>query len=327
MRLGRCAGVPLIPPVLKIEGTFAGVDPVFVMVLTAAAAAVIVMTAIIARQLARLQPKALVPSKVERASGEFDAWTERPKAQADQDKEYYSLYGSIPGRPVGAVGARAPPAPPAPGSAFGAPVVVDMSGRAPPRDKGWAAVADDTDVLTAPPPLPPIHPPATANPAGPSDEVVAPTHGRRVRDTATGEIPSREEQPVSYERSSAQAGAVTQRAPPGDPFSPKAQSTPPPPLAPARPSPPPPDKLVAAKLAEALPEGTAVGAPSRTAFRGPSRGQTVVGAGTAGTQEGTMLGPGKKSIRCPKCQTVFAGPVARPATVKCPACGTSGTLK
>jgi len=317
----------MIPPALKIEGAFAGVDPVIVLVLTAASAAVIVMTAIIARQLSRLQPKAPVPSKVEKASGEFDAWTERPKAQAEQDNEYYSLYGSMPGRPVGAASARVPPPPPAPSSSspMGAPVVVDFSGRATPRDDSWVAVADETDVLSAPPPLPPIHPPPTARPTGPTDEVVAPMHGRRVRDTSTGEIPSRVEAPVSYERSSAAAGAVAPRAPPGDPFSPRAQAAPP--LAPARPSPPPPDKLVAAKLAEALPEGTSVGTPARAAFRGPSRGQTVVGAGTTGTQEGTMLGPGKKSIRCPKCQTVFAGPAARPATVKCPACGTTGTLK
>jgi hypothetical protein len=319
----------MIPPVLKIEGTFAGVDPVIVLVLTAAAAAVIVMTAIIARQLSRIQPKAAAPSKVEKASGEFDAWTERPKAQAEQDKEYYSLYGSMPGRPVGAASVRMPPPPPAPASSspMGAPVVVDLSGRAPPRDDSWVSVGDETNVQASPPPLP-IHPPALSQPTGPTDDVVAPTHGRRVRDTGTGEIPVRSTPPPSYERSSIEAGAVAPRAPPGDPYSPKAAlpqpQAPPAPPAPARPT---VDKLVAAKLAGALPEGTAVGAPARAAFRGPSRGQTVVGAGTAGTQEGTMLGPGKKSIRCPKCQTVFAGPATRPATVKCPACGTSGTLK
>jgi hypothetical protein len=34
-----------------------------------------------------------------------------------------------------------------------------------------------------------------------------------------------------------------------------------------------------------------------------------------------------KSIKCPKCGTLFPGPATRPATVECPNCGAKGTLK
>lgn len=81
------------------------------------------------------------------------------------------------------------------------------------------------------------------------------------------------------------------------------------------------------KVAKALPEGTPLTAPSKSAFRAPPSAQTVVGAGATGTQDGETLASGKKAIRCPKCATVFSGPATRPATVKCPACGTSGTLR
>jgi len=319
----------MFPPVWKIEGPFAGVDPLIVILATGMTAAVILVTALVARQLQALQPKAPPPSQVQKASGEFDAWTEKPKAQAEKDQEYYALYGSQPGRP--AVAGRAPPAPPAPASVspFG-PVVVDLSGNAPPADDGgWLAMPEEPR-RASPSSTAHLHPPARPK-AGPSDEVIAPSHGRRVRDTATGELPPRESARPPFEKSSLEPGAVAPSPPPGDPFSRRATAPPPKAISvtlpPAPAAPPPPDKLLAARLAEALPDTTQLQKPARTAFRGPSRGASVVGAGTAGVQEGAILSPEKKSIRCPKCQTVFVGPAARPATVRCPACGTMGTLK
>lgn len=313
----------MLPPVWKIEGPFGGVDPVLVILAAGITAGVIVMTAVVARQLAVLQPKAPPPSQVQKASGEFDMWTERPKAQGQQDAEYYALYGTQPGRSGGSVSPRVPPAPPAPSSVSPlGPVVVDLSGSAPAQEEGWVSVAEEPPVSSgALPPGPRIHPPARPRPTGPTDEVVAPSHGRRVRDTSTGELAPRDTPEPSFERSSMAPGAVAPGPIAADPFSPKA------PLPAAPPPPPPPDQLQTARVAESLPEGTPVRQTARTAFRGPSRGQSVVGAGQTGLQEGTVLSPEKKAIRCPKCQTVFSGPVTRPATVKCPACGTTGTLR
>lgn len=315
----------MFPPTFKIEGPFAGVDPLIIMIAVGTTLAVIIMTAVVARQLARLQPKAPPPSQVQKASGEFDAWTERPKEQAQKDQEYYALYGSQPGRPAGAASPRAPPAPPPPVSAAAlSNVVVDLSVGGPPADPtGWVAPpgASPPGVTSMSPSPPAVHPPARPRASGPTDEVVAPSHTRRIRDTSTGDFPAREPVAPPFERSSSTPGAVPGSGSPADAaYSPKAVPPPPPP-------PRPLDEAQAALVAEALPEGTAIKAPAKTAFRGPSRGQTVVGAGQTGLQEGTVLSPEKKAIRCPKCQTVFAGPAARPATVRCPACGTTGTLR
>lgn len=303
----------------------------------------IAVTAVFARQLQQLQPKAAAPSAVQKASGEFDAWTERPKSQEQKDQEYYAMYGSMPGRSSVAP-ARPMAAPPAPTSvgAMG-PVVIDLSGNVPPgSDGGWVSEPEERGPYRG---RSAIGPPPIAKPTGPTDEVVAPSHGRRVRDTATGEIAPRDEGRLSFERSSVEGGAVSQAAPPTRSASLLSQtptrSTAPPQLPSdipeAPPSPPPPSQLRSARPAfaapqtgdseGALPEGISTKAPAKAAFRGPSRGQTVVGAGQTGVQEGQVLTAATKSIRCPKCQTVFVGPAARPATVKCPACGTTGTLR
>ena len=305
----------MIPTPLRIEGMFGGVDPIFVLLLIAATAGAIVATTAVARNLQRMQPKAAAPQQVQKLSGEFDAWTERPKSQAQQNQEYYSLYGSMPGQ--GSVSApRSMSAPPPPSSvAPMGPVVIDLSGNAP-RQDDWFAGAS----------APAMHPPAALKQTGPTDDVVAPTHGRRVRDTATGELPPREATRPSFERQSIEGGAVAPYTPPAR-SAPARSAAPDITLPPAPPSPPPPSQLARAQIADALPEGLNTQAASKTAFRGPSRGQTVVGAGQTGVQEGQVLTPATKSIRCPKCQTVFVGPAARPATVKCPACGTTGTLK
>ena len=80
------------------------------------------------------------------------------------------------------------------------------------------------------------------------------------------------------------------------------------------------------KVAQALPE--ALPTSTRGSFKQPPRGErVVVGAGATGVQEGEVLAAGTKAIRCPKCATVFAGPSTRPATVRCPACGTTGNLR
>lgn len=308
----------MFPP-WRIEGSLAGIDPVYVIVMVGAAAAAIVVTTVIARNLQQLQPKTPAPSQVQKASAEFDAWTERPKDQASKDQEYYSLYGSQPGRPAIAP-ARPMAAPPPPVNPM-TPVMIDLSGSAPaPAERGWMGMPEERGPVSAP-----MHPPARPEP-GPSDEVIAPTHGRRVRDTATGELPPRSGERPAFERLSFEGGAVAPTPMP-TPQAPPVRSSPPPPLPQAPPSPPPPPQLKSAQVAEGLPEGVAVNAAARAAFRGPSRGQTVVGAGATGVQEGQVLSAATKSIRCPKCQTVFVGPAARPATVKCPACGTTGTLK
>jgi hypothetical protein len=304
----------MIPWGFRIEGSFGGVDPILVIVASAVTVAVIVATAVVARQLARLQPKAPPPSQVQKASAELDAWTERPKAQSEKDQEYYSLYGSQPGRPASASGPRAPPVPASP---LGA-VMVDLSGGAPARQDAWVSAAEPSSPYVPASAPPRMHPPP--RPTGPSDEVVAASHSRRVRDTATGEVPPRESARPPFERNSVEPGAVTPALPPGDPFSPRAA----PPPAPPAPTPPP--RISTPSVSQSLPESLP-STSAKAAFRGPSRGQTVVGAGTTGVQEGTVISPEKKAIRCPKCQTVFAGPAARPATVKCPACGTTGNLK
>ena len=304
----------MIPPAWRIEGSFGGVDPTIVIVLVGATAAAIIITAVIARQLAQLQPKAPQPSQVQKASGEFDAWTERPKDQAAKDQEYYAMYGSMPGRATMSP-SRSMAAPPTPTSLSN--VTIDLSGRVPETDGGWLQASDER----APPPPSPIMPPARYQQTGPSDEVIAPSHGRRVRDTATGEVPGR----PSFERSSTEAGAVTSPAPP-----PRIVVPPLPGEAPAPPRPsarPERSPLKATQMPDSILDGVPTTAPARAAFRGPSRGQTVVGAGETGVQEGQTLSAATKSIRCPKCQTVFVGPAARPATVKCPACGTTGTLR
>jgi hypothetical protein len=301
----------VIPFPWRIEGSFGGVDPTIVIVLVGATAAAIAITAVIARQLAQLQPKAPQPSQVQKASGEFDAWTERPKDQAAKDQEYYAMYGSTPGR-ASMAPARQMAAPPTPTSLSN--VTIDLSGNVPQSDGGWLSESEPRGVPA------PIMPPRM-EPRGPSDEVIAPSHGRRVRDTSTGEVPGR----PSFERSSTEAGAVSAQAPPAP--SPRIVV---PPLPSSTPPPTPRDDrtpLKATEGASTLPEGLSTTAPARAAFRGPSRGQTVVGAGQTGVQEGQTLSAATKSIRCPKCQTVFVGPAARPATVKCPACGTTGTLR
>ncbi len=287
--------------------------------LVGATAAAIAITAVIARQLAQLQPKAPQPSQVQKASGEFDAWTERPKDQAGKDQEYYAMYGSMPGR-ASMSPARQMASPPTPQSLGN--VTIDLSGRMPESDGGWLSEPE-----TRGPPAPsPIMPPRM-EPRGPSDEVISPSHGRRVRDTATGEVPPPQPGRPSFERSSMEPGAVSAPSP-APPAPPPRIVVPPLPTAQrAAPTPPQRSPLKATEGASALPEGLSTTAPARAAFRGPSRGQTVVGAGQTGIQEGQVLSAATKSIRCPKCQTVFVGPAARPATVKCPACGTTGTLK
>jgi hypothetical protein len=303
----------MIPFGFRIEGSFGGVDPILVIVASAVTVGVIVAAAVVARQLAKLQPKAPPPSQVQKASAELDAWTERPKAQSEKDQEYYSLYGSQPGRPGSAMGARAPPVQASPMGA----VMVDLSGGAPPRQDAWVSAAEPSSPYVPASAPPRMHPPPRMT--GPSDEVVAASHSRRVRDTATGEMPPRESARPPFERNSVEPGAVTPAPPPGDPFSPRAA---PPPSPPAPQAP----QIDTARIAQSLPEALPTTA-AKAAFRGPSRGQSVVGAGKTGMQEGTVISPEKKAIRCPKCQTVFAGPAARPATVKCPACGTTGNLK
>src|SRR5690348_8986610 len=138
----RLAGAPGSPPMLpfgfRIEGSLAGVDPLLVIVASAVTVGVIVATAVVARQLTKLQPKAPPPSQVQKASAELDAWTERPKAQSEKDQEYYSLYGSQPGRPSSASPPRAPPVPAAP---LGA-VMVDLSGGAAPKPDAWVSAAE-----------------------------------------------------------------------------------------------------------------------------------------------------------------------------------------
>jgi hypothetical protein len=301
----------MIPPVWKIEGPFAGVDLTLIILATGVTIGVIMVTAIVARQLAVMQPKTAPVKAAPRATGEFDQWTERPKAPVDRDAEYQSLYGSRPAPAATYMSSRAPAAPPPP---LGE-VVVNLGAPAA-QDQGWV---DVPGAAFAPPPPAAVRPPP--RPTGPTDEVMAPSHARRGRDTSTGALPGEEPLASGFERSSTVPGALPSRGPPGDPYSPRA---PPPPPPPPRPTTTADDRI---KVAKALPEGTSTAASAKSAFRAPPSAQTVVGAGATGTKDGETLPSGKKAIRCPKCATVFAGPATRPATVKCPACGTSGTLR
>jgi hypothetical protein len=304
----------------RIEGPFAGIDPMVIVGSLALVGAIIAVVASLAFQVARLQPK--VPqagaSTAKRASNEFDNWTERPKGSTNKDAEYQALYGSRPG-PPSYVSSQAPgaPAPPPLGE-----VVVNLGGGAPPEESRWVDVPPEQAASGAPwgPPLSPLRPPP--RPTGPTDEVIAPAHSRRGRDSSTGMLPSEETPNLLFERSSAAPGALPPRMKAGDPYSPKAPASPPTP-APRRGL----DEASKMKVAQTLPDAPPAPAPARGTFRQPSRDRAVVGAGATGVQEGEVLSAGTKAIRCPKCATVFAGPTTRPATVRCPACGTTGNLK
>jgi hypothetical protein len=291
----------MIPPVWKIEGPFAGVNEDLIFLAVAVTVVVIALTAAVAHQLARIQPKPAKLAAAARSTGEFDTWTERPKT-APRPDEYYARYGSQPAPPNSYVSPRAPPAPPPP---LGE-VVVNLGG-APVQEEGWVDAATPAAPFS-PPPLR-----APPQPTGPTDEVVAPSHARRGRDTATGMLPSEESPAPPFDRSSHVPGAITSAAP---------APLPPPPVL-ARPA----GEKFSAPAPQPLPEATRAAAATRGAFREPAQAPSVVGTATTGAKEGELLTPGKKAIRCPKCATVFAGPETRPATVKCPACGTTGVLK
>jgi hypothetical protein len=304
----------------RIDGPFVGVDPVVVYGALAVTVVVITIVAVLGRQVAALQPKMPAPGSpaVKKASNEFDDWTERPKGQQSKDAAYQSLYGSRPG-PDSYVSSRAPAAPPSPGMGE---VVVNIGPAARVSDAGWVnmpvELGPSSAASSAPPPS--MYPPARLRPSGPTDDVVAPSHARRGRDSSTGELPSEGPSPPTFERSSTQPGALGPRSQAGDPYSPRA------PAVPGAPQPPRGlDEAGRMKVAQALPEGA--GASTRGAFRQSARDRTVMGAGASGMGEGQDLTPSTKTIRCPKCATVFPGPATRPATVKCPACGTSGTLR
>jgi len=300
----------------KIEGPFAGIDPKVIFGSLALSIAIIAVVAVLALQVARMQPKMPQPgaASAKRPSNEFDNWTERPKAATSKDAEYQALYGS-PRGPPSYVSPRAPGAPNPP---LGE-VVVNLGGGPPPQESGWVDVPAEPSAETAAwsPPASSIGPPG--RPTGPTDEVISPAHSRRGRDSSTGMLPSEETAEISFERSSTAPGALPPRIKAGDPYSPKAPPTP----APRQGL----DETSKMKVAQALPEAPSAPAPARGTFRKASGDQGVVGAGATGMQEGEVLSAGTKAIRCPKCATVFAGPVTRPATVRCPACGTMGNLK
>jgi len=304
----------------RIEGPFAGMDPVVVVASVALVGFVVTVVAFLALQVARLQPNVAAPGTqaARRVSSEFDQWTERGGSPTSKEAEYQAMYGS-PRGPPSYVSTRAPPlpAPPPMGE-----VVVNVGGRAPVQESGWVELPTNLGPSAASlgPPVPTFQPPA--RPVGPTDEVVAPAHSRRGRDGSTGMLPSEETPPLSFERSSAVPGALAPRAGPGDPFSPVAPAPPPTP-APQRGL----DEAARMKVAQALPEMPPAPASTRGSFRQSARDRTVMGAGSTGMGEGEELSPTTKTIRCPKCATVFPGPASRPATVRCPACGTSGTLR
>jgi hypothetical protein len=298
----------VIEHLAKIEGPFAGVDPLLVFVGVALLAAVLGATAVVARQVAQLTPKPGAAAKARsaeaaKAGAELEAWTEKPAAARDYETEYYSMYGSAPSRQADFVSPNAPAAPAAPATG-GRDVVATIGGPAPPTPWGPAPEA-------RPPPRAhaPFAPPQ--EPAGPTDEVVVPTHARGVRaadpwkDLAT----ARPADP-SFDRSSTRAGA-----PPAAPPVPRVERGQPAPRA----APP-------AQRAPPVPQGPRPGS-ARSTFRTPPGGQAVVGAADLGAKEGADLAAERKAIRCPKCSTVFPGPATRPATVKCPACGTTGLMK
>ncbi|HEX9708758.1 MAG TPA: hypothetical protein VGB42_02115 [Candidatus Thermoplasmatota archaeon] len=309
----------MIEHVSKIDGPFAGVDPLFVLLGVVLLAAVIGATAVVARQVARLTPRTAVGGAkgkgqdAAKAGAEFESWTERPPAQRNYEAEYYSMYGSAPARRGDYVGPNAPAAPSAPAATGGRDVTVTLN--APPGSAGEPASPWEpapAEWARGPPRAhAPLAPPM--EPTGPTDEVVAPAHARGARAASADPwqgLPSARPVDPSFERSSARGGA-----PPPAPPRPK--------VGPGQPAPREP----AAATARAPPAPPARPGSARSAFRTPPGGQAVVGAGDVGAREGAEVGPERKAIRCPKCSTVFPGPATRPATVKCPACGTGGVMK
>jgi hypothetical protein len=306
----------------KIEGPFGGVDALYVLVGVVLVAAVIGVTAVVARQVAALTPKPGAASKARgaeaaKAGAEFESWTERPAAQRNYDAEYYSLYGSQPARQGDFVSPRAPGAPPAPATGR-REVVAELGPPAAGADgaaSAWAPAADwaaGGGTRQAPRVHAPQAPPM--EPTGPTDDVVAPRHSRGARAAAgdpwQGLSAAREAGP-SFERSSVRPGAAAPQppAPRVEPGKPAPRASPPASLA-------PPPHPAAPRPGSA-----------RSTFRASPGSQRVVGGGGIGAKEGDEVAPERKAIRCPKCSTVFPGPATRPAMVKCPACGTGGMMK
>lgn len=302
----------LLELLARIEGPFAGVDTLWVVLGIAILAAVIGFTAVVARQVAQLTPRPGAATKARgeeaaKAGAEFDSWTERPPAQRDYEADYYSLYGSKPARQGDYVSPKAPAAPSAPSgdvmATFGGPAAADAA------TAGWPAPSERA---AAPRTQTPFAPP---EPSGPSDEVVAPTHARGARSSAGADpwknLGTAREAQTGFQRSSTRPGA----APPSPPVARTAPGQPAP-----RSSPPP------ARSSPPAAPGQRPGS-ARSAFRTPPGRQAVVGGAGVGAKEGDEVAPKRKAIRCPKCSTVFPGPEKRPATVKCPACGTGGVMK
>ncbi len=305
----------------RIDGLFAGVDPLFVVLGVTLLAAVIGFTAVVARQVAQLTPKVKATSKaggqeVAKAGAEFESWTERPPEQRNYDAEYYSLYGSNPAARRDYIGPAAPAAPSAPRAA-GRDVVATLGPPATGASASpWAPVPEERLPPAGPRAHAPLSPPAA--PAGPTDEVVAPTHSRGARASGANpwqNLPDARPVDPSFERTSPRAGAP----PPGPPLQQVPRGQPAPRAA------APQARRPAAPTAP--PAGTTRPGTARVAFRTPPGQQSVVGAADIGVKEGAQLSPERKAIRCPKCSTVFPGPAKRPATVKCPACGTGGLMK
>ena len=324
----------MIPPILKIDGPFAGLDPLYVILGVVITVGVLGGVAVIARQVHAMTPKQPTPQqrnqaqKAQQAGAQYDQWTERPQQRRDYESQYYSLYGSAPARQGDFVSPRAPQAPTAP-AAPGGDVVVTLSPqsaamRPAPRPGAEGAPSPWASPSAFEPPgaqAPRVYPPPRASmAAGPGDDVVSPMHGRRAREVGlpTGQGAEPDPGTPPFERSSVRPGAAQPRSDPA--FSPRANPpavSAPPPLPPAPPAPP--------KITPTTPRTPpSVG---RTAFARPVGEQAVVGGAGMGLQEGSDVTPQRKAIRCPKCSTVFPGPLQRPAMVKCPACGTGGMLK
>lgn len=318
---GARTGTPMLEHVARIQGPFAGVDVLWVLLGVVILAAVLGFTAVIARQVAQLTPKPGAATKARgqeaaKAGAEFESWTERPAEQRNYEADYYSIYGSQPARRGDYRGPNAPAAPAAPG---GGDVVATLGAPAA-AASGWPAPSEGS---AAPPRAhAPFAPPA--QPTGPTDEVVAPTHARSAR-ASTGDpwkdLGTARQAETSFERSSTRAGAPPpapqlQRTPRGQPAP---RASPPPPARPAAPRP-------GAPPAPPPPSAPRPGS-ARSTFRTPPGRRAVVGGAGVGAKEGDEVAPQRKAIRCPKCSTVFPGPETRPAMVKCPACGTGGVMK